>query len=90
LVRAQRERSALGGALAVASDLPAHVGTDLAGAARAAFTHGLDAAALGAAIAMVLAAACYTYFFRGVQVVPDTKTGEIGTAAGGHVLQRMS
>jgi MFS transporter, DHA2 family, multidrug resistance protein len=66
-------RSTLGGALSVAGDLPARIGPDLAAAARAAFCHGLDTAALGAAIAMVLAAAFCARFFRGVRVAPDTE-----------------
>lgn len=64
-------RSTLGGALSVAGELPGRLSSELAGAARVAFSHGLDAAALGAAIAMLLAAACCARFFRGVQVVPD-------------------
>jgi len=64
-------RSTLGGALSVASGLPARLGDELTVAARAAFSHGLDAAALGAAIAMVCAAAFCARFFRGVTVVPD-------------------
>jgi DHA2 family multidrug resistance protein-like MFS transporter len=65
-------RSTLGGALAVARDLPAPLGSELTDAARVAFSHGLDIAALGAAIAMLLGAACCARFFRGVRVVPDT------------------
>jgi hypothetical protein len=38
-----------------------------------AFSHGLDTAALGAAVAMVLAAAFCARFFRGVRVAPDTE-----------------
>jgi hypothetical protein len=37
-------------------------------AARTAFTHGLNSAALGAAIIMILAAAASAVFFRGVRV----------------------
>jgi MFS transporter, DHA2 family, multidrug resistance protein len=75
-------RSTLGGALGVASDLPARLGSDLAAAARTAFTHGLDMAALGAAIAMVLAAVCCAWFFRGVRVVPDTEGDTVRGAPG--------
>jgi MFS transporter, DHA2 family, multidrug resistance protein len=64
-------RSTLGGALSVAHEMPPRLGVDLAQAAREAFAHGLDAAALGAAVAMVVAAACCLRFFRGVKVVPD-------------------
>jgi len=63
-------RSTLGGALSVSGDLPARLGSELANAARVAFSHGLDTAAIGAAIAMVLAAAFCARFFRGVPVVP--------------------
>jgi MFS transporter, DHA2 family, multidrug resistance protein len=84
-------RSTLGGALAVANDLPARLGADLADAARLAFTHGLDTAALGAAVAMVIAAACCACFFRGVRVVPDTATDEApGAPVQQRVLQQMS
>ena len=83
-------RSTLGGALAVANDLPARLGADLATAARLAFTHGLDTAAFGAAAAMVLAAACCARFFRGVQVAPDNKAAESPASSGEHLLQRMS
>jgi MFS transporter, DHA2 family, multidrug resistance protein len=64
-------RSTLGGALSVASDLPARLGDELAIAARVAFSHGLDAAALGASIAMIGAAAVCALSFRGVTVVSD-------------------
>ena len=50
--------------------LPGRLGTDLLDAARTAFTHGMNSAALGAAIAVVLAAAASAVFFRGVQVEP--------------------
>jgi DHA2 family multidrug resistance protein-like MFS transporter len=68
-------RSTLGGALSVASNLPTRIGPDLAAAARAAFSHGLDTAALGAAVAMVLAAALCSRYFRGVRVAPDAEPG---------------
>jgi DHA2 family multidrug resistance protein-like MFS transporter len=66
-------RSTLGGALSVASHLPARLGAELDAAARVAFSHGLDTAALGAALAMALAAAFCARFFRGVRVAPDTE-----------------
>jgi len=62
-------RSTLGGALSAASHLPAGLNGELTAAARAAFSHGLDTAALGAAIAMVVAAVFCARFFRGVRVV---------------------
>jgi DHA2 family multidrug resistance protein-like MFS transporter len=73
-------RSTLGGALSVAGDLPARLGFGLADAARVAFSHGLDTAALGAAVAMALAAAFCARFFRGVHLVPDGADGTDGVA----------
>jgi hypothetical protein len=55
----------------MAGDLPARLGSELSDAARVAFSHGLDTAALGAAFAMVVAAAFCARFFRGVRVVPE-------------------
>jgi DHA2 family multidrug resistance protein-like MFS transporter len=63
-------RDTLGGAVTAAGRLPGRLGTDLLDAARTAFTHGMNSAALGAAIAVVLAAAASAVFFRGVQVEP--------------------
>ena len=67
----EASRNTLGGALSAAEQLPAQLGTQLVSAARIAFTHGLDAAALGAAIAMVVAAVLSARFFRGIEVVPE-------------------
>jgi len=64
-------RDTLGGALSVAEHMPAQLGAQLVSSARVAFTHGLNAAALGAAIAMIVAAVLSARFFRGVEVVPD-------------------
>jgi DHA2 family multidrug resistance protein-like MFS transporter len=61
-------RDTLGGAVTAAGHLPGRIGAELLEAARAAFTHGLNSAALGAAIVMVLAAVLSAAFFRGVQV----------------------
>jgi DHA2 family multidrug resistance protein-like MFS transporter len=58
----------LGGAMTVAGQLPGRIGTELLEAARTAFTHGLNNAALGAAIIMVLAAVLSGVFFRMVRV----------------------
>jgi DHA2 family multidrug resistance protein-like MFS transporter len=77
-------RSTLGGALGVAEHLPAQLGAQLASAARVAFTHGLDAAALGAAIAMIVAAVLSARFFRGIEVVPEgAESGALGPATPG-------
>jgi DHA2 family multidrug resistance protein-like MFS transporter len=64
-------RNTLGGALGVAGHLPAQLGSQLVSAARLAFTHGLDTAALGAGIAMLAAAVISIRFFRGIEVVPE-------------------
>jgi DHA2 family multidrug resistance protein-like MFS transporter len=61
-------RDTLGGAVTAAGQLPGNIGTELLQAARSAFTHGLNGAALGAAIVMVVAAVLSALFFRGVQV----------------------
>ena len=75
----EASRNTLGGALSVAEHVPAQLGTQLVSAARVAFTHGLDAAALGAAIAMIVAAVLSARFFRGIQVVPeDAEPGTLG------------
>jgi MFS transporter, DHA2 family, multidrug resistance protein len=70
-------RDTLGGAVTVAGKLPGHTGTGLLEAARSAFTHGLNDAALGAAIVMAVAAALSVAFFRGVRVEsPPSAAGE--------------
>jgi MFS transporter, DHA2 family, multidrug resistance protein len=78
----EASRNTLGGALSVAGHLPAQLGSQLTDAARVAFTHGLDAAALGAGIAMIVAAALSARFFRGIAVVTEgAKPGPPGPAA---------
>jgi DHA2 family multidrug resistance protein-like MFS transporter len=57
----------LGGAVTAAGQLPGRIGAELLETARTAFTHGLNNAALGAAIIMVLAAVLSAAFFRGVR-----------------------
>src|SRR5512140_288461 len=75
-------RDTLGGAVTAAGQLPGRIGTGLLEAARAAFTHGLNNAALGAAIVMALAAVASAVFFRGVQVEsPPAAAGERPAAA---------
>ena len=63
-------RSTLGGALSAAGQLPGRAGTGLVDAARAAFVHGLDFAAVGAASAMILAAVLTVLFMRGIRSDP--------------------
>ena len=64
-------RSTLGGALSVAGQLPGRLGSELTDAARTAFTHGLNTAAVGAAATMIVAALLSARYFRGIQVRPD-------------------
>jgi MFS transporter, DHA2 family, multidrug resistance protein len=61
-------RDTLGGAVTAADQLPGRLGADLLAAARSAFTHGLNNAALAAAIITVLAAGLSAAFFRGLHV----------------------
>jgi len=63
-------RSTLGGALATAGHLPAQLSTELVAAARTAFSHGLDTAAAGAAIVMIVAAALSARYLRGLTGQP--------------------
>jgi MFS transporter, DHA2 family, multidrug resistance protein len=63
-------RSTLGGALSAAGQLRGRTGAGLVHAARAAFAHGLDYAALGATSAMILAAVLTALFLRGIRSDP--------------------
>jgi MFS transporter, DHA2 family, multidrug resistance protein len=65
-------RATLGSALTAASRLPGRAGAGLADAARAAFAHGLDYAALGAASAMIVGAALTAAFLRGIRTESST------------------
>jgi DHA2 family multidrug resistance protein-like MFS transporter len=69
-------RDTLGGAVTAAGQLPGRLGADLLEAARAAFTHGLNNAALAAAIIMVLAAVLSAAFFRGLRVASTPTAAE--------------
>jgi MFS transporter, DHA2 family, multidrug resistance protein len=81
-------RTTLGGALSVADHLPGALGRQLVSAARVAFTHGLDTAALGAGIAMIVAAALSARFFRGIEVVAEgPQPGELAVVAPGGSAQ---
>jgi DHA2 family multidrug resistance protein-like MFS transporter len=76
----------LGGAVAAAGRLPRPLGTELLEAARAAFIHGLNCAALGAAITTILAAVLSAAFFRRVgpespAPAADNRTAETQPAA---------
>ena len=61
-------RDTLGGAVTAAGRLPGPADAGLLEAARTAFTHGLDQAALAAAGTLVLAAAAGAVFLRGIRV----------------------
>jgi len=75
-------RNTLGGALSVAEHLPAQLSAQLVSAARVAFTHGLNVAALGAALAMIAAAVLSARFFRRIEVVPeDAQPGRLDSVA---------
>jgi len=61
-------RDTLGGAVTVSRQLSGQAGSDLLAAARSSFTHGMNVAAIGAAILMAIAAALSVTFLRGVRV----------------------
>jgi MFS transporter, DHA2 family, multidrug resistance protein len=69
-------RDTLGGAVSAASHLPGRLHPELLAAARAAFTHGLNEAAFGAAAVMALAAVASAVFFRRVHTEPAAVTPE--------------
>jgi DHA2 family multidrug resistance protein-like MFS transporter len=69
-------RSTLGGAISVAAHTPGRLGPELVAAARTAFAHGLDAAALGAAVAVLVAATATARYFRGVRVGLDAAAAQ--------------
>jgi MFS transporter, DHA2 family, multidrug resistance protein len=75
----------LGGAVEVARGLPAHAGDALLAGARDAFTHGLHAAAAGAGVVMVLAAAVAWLTLRGV--APHVPEAEVPEAEGDGVVE---
>jgi DHA2 family multidrug resistance protein-like MFS transporter len=77
----QSARATLGGALTAAGRLPGRTGAGLLDAARAAFTHGLDVTALGAAVTMILAAILTAVFLRGIKA--DSPTAAAGQPAEG-------
>ncbi|MGW0787572.1 MFS transporter [Streptomyces sp. NPDC002911] len=66
LPNAEAVRETLGGAAAVAAELPPATGDAVLSAARDAFTHGLGIAAVGAAVVMVGAGVLSVGFLRGV------------------------
>jgi DHA2 family multidrug resistance protein-like MFS transporter len=69
-------RDTLGGAVTVSRHLSGPTGSDLLAAARASFTHGMNVAAVGAGIMMVIAAVLSAAFLRGVQVEPPAALAE--------------
>lgn len=66
-------RETLGGALAVAAELPGRAGDALASAAREAFTEGMRGAAIAGALLLLLAAGIAVAGLRNVRVRPDTE-----------------
>ncbi|QER85631.1 MFS transporter [Streptomyces tendae] len=63
----------LGGALAVAAELPGRAGDVLAAAAREAFTDGMRGAAIAGALLLLVAAAVAVAGLRHIRVRPDTE-----------------
>ncbi|HEU5354705.1 MAG TPA: MFS transporter [Actinocrinis sp.] len=61
-------RDTLGGAVTVSGQLPGRTGDALLTAARDAFTHGMNTAAIGAAALMLVAAAVSVAFLRGLRI----------------------
>ncbi|HZP51113.1 MFS transporter [Actinocrinis sp.] len=61
-------RDTLGGAVTVSHQLPGHTGGSLLTAARDAFAHGMNVAAIGAAVLMLAAAAMTVTFLRGLRI----------------------
>ena len=77
-------RGTLGGATAVAANLPEGIGNALLATGRLAFTHGLNNAALAGAIAMAVVAVLTGYLLRNVPVSPAgaaTSEGAEATAS---------
>ncbi|MFI6586653.1 MFS transporter [Embleya sp. NPDC050493] len=75
-------RETLGGAQAVAAHLPEDSGRALVHSAREAFCDGMSAAAIGAAVVMVVAAAYCARFLRGVPVANgDAAVEDVGSGA---------
>ncbi|MEU3662942.1 MFS transporter [Streptomyces sp. NPDC032940] len=73
-------RETLGGALAVAAELPGRAGDALATAAREAFTDGMRGAALAGALLLVAAAGLAARGLRNIRVRPQPDTENAGQA----------
>ncbi|MER7193496.1 MFS transporter [Streptomyces flaveolus] len=71
-------RETLGGALAIARDLPGTAGEALATAARAAFTHGMQGAAVAGAVLLLVAAVPAARALRGIRVREEAETANAG------------
>lgn len=76
-------RETLGGAAAVASELPAATADAVLTAAREAFTHGLGVAAVGAAVVMAGAGALSVGFLRGAGGTTTPPSVPVATEPGG-------
>ncbi|MFF7855850.1 MFS transporter [Streptomyces sp. NPDC007904] len=73
-------RETLGGALAVAAELPGHAGDALAAAAREAFTHGMRGAALAGAVLLIAAAVLAAVGLRHIRTREGAHTENAGRA----------
>ncbi len=73
-------RETLGGALAVAAELPGRAGDALATAAREAFTDGMRGAAVAAALLLLGAAGLAALGLRNIRVRPEADTTNAGQA----------
>lgn len=74
-------RDTLGGAVTVSMHLPAQVGSRLLNAARDAFTHGMNVAAVSGGAVMLLAAVLTVTFLRGVRVQAVDEPQAVGESA---------
>ncbi|MBT2385338.1 MFS transporter [Streptomyces sp. ISL-11] len=74
-------RETLGGAASVAADLPGQAGGTVLTAAREAFTHGMNVAALGGTAVLLLAAVLTVAALRGVRTEPPAAEPEPEPAA---------
>ncbi|CAM5609821.1 MFS transporter OS=Streptomyces tendae OX=1932 GN=GUR47_36610 PE=4 SV=1 [Streptomyces tendae] len=70
----------LGGALAVAAELPGRAGDALATAAREAFTDGMQGAAIAGALLLLGAAVSAALGLRHIRVRPEAETANAGQA----------
>ncbi|MGW1048394.1 MFS transporter [Streptomyces sp. NPDC002521] len=79
-------RDTLGGARAVAAQLPGHTGSDLLAAGQRAFTHGMNAAAIVAGCVVIVTALFTARLLRGLPITTavDAKTDDLVAAQPQH------